>query len=86
VSCPYWSITGPGVELRRERVESIDPHTRAVVTDAATHEAEILVAALGVDFDSAATPRSSRAVTSTTRLLVQNGWVTRCRRSRAGAC
>jgi sulfide:quinone oxidoreductase len=56
VSCPYRSISRPGLEFRQERVESIDPHTRVVITDAATHEADILVVALGADYDPAATP------------------------------
>ena len=56
VSCPYRSLTRRGVEFRQERVESIDPATRVVGTDATTYEADILVVALGADYDPAATP------------------------------
>jgi len=39
-----------------EQVTSIDPETRHVVTDASTYEPDILVVALGADYDPAATP------------------------------
>src|ERR1700694_2841961 len=52
----YRDITKPSVEFRRETVVSIDPETRRVVTDRATHDADILVVALGADLDPAATP------------------------------
>jgi sulfide:quinone oxidoreductase len=45
------------VEFRRERVTSIDPETRRVTTDqGTTYEADVLVVALGADYDFAATP------------------------------
>lgn len=53
---PYRDITKPGVEFRQETVTSIDPERRQVVTDAATYDADILVVALGADYDMAATP------------------------------
>jgi sulfide:quinone oxidoreductase len=56
VSCPYRTISRPGVEFRQERVTSIDPRTRHVVTDGGTYEPDILVVALGADYDPAATP------------------------------
>ncbi len=56
VRCPYRDISKPGVEFRQERVTSIDPQTRHVVTDAGTYEPDILVVALGADYDPAATP------------------------------
>jgi sulfide:quinone oxidoreductase len=56
VRCPYRRIARPGVEFRQERVTSIDPRTRQVVTDAGAYEADILVVALGADYDPAATP------------------------------
>jgi sulfide:quinone oxidoreductase len=56
VSCPYRNISRPGVEFRQERVTSIDPRTRHVVTDGGTYEPDILVVALGADYDPAATP------------------------------
>jgi sulfide:quinone oxidoreductase len=56
VSCPYRTISRPGVEFRQERVTSIDPRMRHVVTDGGTYEPDILVVALGADYDPAATP------------------------------
>jgi sulfide:quinone oxidoreductase len=56
VSSPYRDISRPGVEFRLEQVTSIDPETRHVVTDANTYEPDILVVALGADYDPAATP------------------------------
>src|SRR5260370_30801260 len=46
----------PGVEFRQETVASIDPERRRVVTDKAAYDADILVVALGADYDTAATP------------------------------
>jgi sulfide:quinone oxidoreductase len=56
VSLRYGDISLPGVEFRQERVTSIDPRTRNVVTDGATYEPDVLVVALGADYDPAATP------------------------------
>jgi sulfide:quinone oxidoreductase len=56
VSCPYRDISRPAVEFRQERVTSIEPRSRQVVTDAGTYEADVLVLALGADYDPAATP------------------------------
>ena len=53
---PYRLIDKPGVEFRQETVTSIDPGRRRVVTDAATYDADILVVALGADYDVPATP------------------------------
>jgi len=52
----YEDISKEGVEFRQERVISIDPEQRRVTTDAATYDADILVVALGADYDRAATP------------------------------
>lgn len=52
----YRDVAKPSVEFRQENVVSIDPHTRRVVTDAATYDADILVVALGADLDPGATP------------------------------
>lgn len=52
----YRDIAKEGVEFRQERVVSIDPEKRQVGTDAAFYEADILVVALGADYDFAATP------------------------------
>jgi sulfide:quinone oxidoreductase len=52
----YEDISQEGVEFRQERVTSIDPEKRQVTTDAASYDADILVVALGADYDFAATP------------------------------
>ena len=52
----YDDISRDGVEFRRERVTSIDPETRHVTTDGGSYDADILVVALGADYDRAATP------------------------------
>jgi sulfide:quinone oxidoreductase len=54
--CSYGDIALPGVEFRQERVTAIDPTTRHVVTDASTYDPDVLVVALGADYDHAATP------------------------------
>lgn len=56
VLLPYSDFSHDGVEFRRERVTSIDPETRHVTTDAGSYEADVLVVALGADYDYAATP------------------------------
>jgi sulfide:quinone oxidoreductase len=56
VRVPYASIVKPGVRFTRETVTAIDPGARRVTTDAGTHEADILVIALGADYDTSATP------------------------------
>jgi sulfide:quinone oxidoreductase len=53
---PYAEISKEGVEFRQERVTAIDPETRHVTTDAGSYDADILVVALGADYDFAATP------------------------------
>jgi len=52
----YEDISLKGVEFRQERVTSIDPARRRVTTDAGSYDADILVVALGADYDFAATP------------------------------
>jgi sulfide:quinone oxidoreductase len=56
VRLPYRSIAKPGVEFRQETVTAIDPQAKRVTTDAGTYEADVLVIALGADYDVAATP------------------------------
>jgi sulfide:quinone oxidoreductase len=51
----YRDFRKEGVELRHERVTSIDPQTRRVTTDAGSYEADFLAIALGADYDPAAT-------------------------------
>jgi sulfide:quinone oxidoreductase len=53
---PYAGFAKPGVKLLRETISAIDPIARRVTTDAGTHEADILVVALGADYDVSETP------------------------------
>lgn len=52
----YRDISKDGVEFRQERVTGIDPETRRVATDGGSYDADVLVVALGADYDFAATP------------------------------
>jgi sulfide:quinone oxidoreductase len=52
----YRDIAKPGVEFRQETITAIDPAARHVTTDAGEYDADILVVALGADYDIAATP------------------------------
>lgn len=53
---PYRDLVKPGVEFVRTTITGIDPEARRVTTDAGTHEADVLVIALGADYDMDATP------------------------------
>jgi len=52
----YSNIAKPGVVFRQETITAIDPEARRVTTDHGTYEADVLVIALGADYDLAATP------------------------------
>src|ERR1700693_1832002 len=52
----YRDIVKPGVQFHQEVVVSIDPVSRRVVTDRSTYDADVLVVALGADYDFGATP------------------------------
>jgi sulfide:quinone oxidoreductase len=52
----YRDIAKPGVRVLRETITAIDPEARRVTTDAGVHEADVLVVALGADYDFDATP------------------------------
>ena len=56
VRLPYADIAKPGVRVLRETVTEIDPQARRVTTDAGVHQADVLVIALGADYDMDATP------------------------------
>jgi sulfide:quinone oxidoreductase len=56
VRLPYANVVKPGVRFLRETVTAIDPDARRVETDAGVHEADVLVVALGADYDFDATP------------------------------
>ena len=57
----YEDITTPHVRFRQESITSIDPEARRVATDLETYEADVLVVALGADYDLAATPGLAEA-------------------------
>jgi sulfide:quinone oxidoreductase len=56
VRLPYAALSKPGVRLVRETIVAIDPEARRVTTDAGVHDADVLVVALGADYDLDATP------------------------------
>lgn len=61
VRLPYAAIAKPGVRVLQETVVAIDPETRRVTTDAGEHDADVLVVALGADYDLEATPGLAEA-------------------------
>jgi len=56
VRLAYRNIVKPGVRFRQEAITAIDPETRRVTTDRGIYEADVLVIALGADYDLNATP------------------------------
>lgn len=56
VQLHYRQISKESVEFHQERVTSIDPEARRVTTDRGSYDADILIVALGADYDPAATP------------------------------
>lgn len=56
VRLPYRDLAKPGVRFLQETITAIDPEARTVTTDAGVHEADVLVVALGADYDLDATP------------------------------
>lgn len=52
----YRNIAKPGVVFKQETITSIDPGARKVTTRSSTYEADVLVIALGANYDQAATP------------------------------
>ncbi len=56
VRLPYREFTKPGVRFRQEMITAIDPERRVVTTDGGTYDADVLVIALGSDYDFDATP------------------------------
>ena len=52
----YSAIDKRGVRFRQETITGIDPQRRVVTTDRGTYEADVLVVALGADYDLEATP------------------------------
>jgi sulfide:quinone oxidoreductase len=56
VRLTYRNIVKPGVQFRQETITAIDPIARRVTTDRGTYDADVLVVALGADYDVDATP------------------------------
>ena len=56
VRLPYADIDKPGVRFLRETITAINPEARRVKTNRGSHEADVLVIALGADYDFDATP------------------------------
>ena len=56
VRLPYREYVKPGVRFLHETITAIDPETRSVTTDAGTYEADVLIVALGADYDMEGTP------------------------------
>jgi sulfide:quinone oxidoreductase len=52
----YSVIVKPGVRFVQSTIRSFDPAAKRVVTDHGTYDADILVVALGADYDLGATP------------------------------
>jgi sulfide:quinone oxidoreductase len=56
VRLPYGDIVKPGVRVVKETIVAIDPENRRVTTDGGEYEGDVLVVALGADYDMDATP------------------------------
>jgi len=56
VSSYYSHILKPSVTFKQETVTAIDPEARRVTTGGGTYDADILVVALGAEYDLGATP------------------------------
>jgi sulfide:quinone oxidoreductase len=52
----YGNMVKPGVKFRQETITAIDPERRRVTTKNGTYDADVLVVALGADYDITATP------------------------------
>jgi sulfide:quinone oxidoreductase len=61
VRLAYRDFAKPGVRVLQETITAIDPEARRVTTDAGVHEADVLVIALGADYDMDATPGLAEA-------------------------
>ena len=56
VRIAYSNIVKPGVDFRQETITAIDPETRRVTTEKGIYDADVLVIALGADYDINHTP------------------------------
>jgi sulfide:quinone oxidoreductase len=57
----YSELVKPGVRFLQETITAIDPEARRVRTDAGEHAGDVLVLALGADYDFEATPGLAEA-------------------------
>ena len=57
----YSQIKKPGVQFRQESITSIDPIARQVTTQSGAYTADVMVIALGADYNIAATPGLAEA-------------------------
>lgn len=53
---PYRELVKPGVEFRQETITAINPAARRVTTGGGSYDADILVVALGAEYDMDAVP------------------------------
>ena len=56
VRLAYRNIMKPGVKFCQGKITAIDPVAKRVTSDKATYDADVLVVALGADYDLSATP------------------------------
>ncbi|HVJ16292.1 MAG TPA: FAD-dependent oxidoreductase, partial [Polyangiaceae bacterium] len=56
VRLPYSDFVKPGITFKREAVGSIDPAARRVVAPHVGQDADVLIIALGADYDVSTTP------------------------------
>jgi sulfide:quinone oxidoreductase len=61
VQISYRNIVKRGIQFRKETIIAINPVTKVVITDNAKYEADVLVVALGADYDINATPGLAEA-------------------------
>lgn len=56
VQISYSNIVKPGVKFRKETITAIEPVSKRVTTKSGTYESDVLVIALGANYDMNATP------------------------------
>jgi sulfide:quinone oxidoreductase len=61
VRVPYRHIAKPGVKFHQETITAVDPEARRITTGRGEYEVDVLVVALGADYDVAATPGLAEA-------------------------
>jgi len=61
VKISYGNIVKPGIQFRKEIIKVIDPVSKTVTTQNGKYEADVLVVALGANYDIKATPGLAEA-------------------------